>query len=113
MKIKNYDYGPIGKRIREARMAKKLTQQELADAIGVGVQHISDIERGFSGLSLSTLIAMLKVLDCDADYILFGHATNNPNHPYNKITKNMSSEQRMLTEEMLKIFAKGCGVKID
>lgn len=111
MKIKNYDYGPIGKRIREARLAKGMTQQMLAEKIDLGVQHISDIERGFSGMSLPTLIAILEVLDCDVDYILRGRASSNPNHPYNKTTKNMNTKQRMITEEILRILAEGFDAK--
>ena len=46
------DYKSIGTRIRAVRQEKKLTQEQLAEAVGVGVTHISHIETGNSVPSL-------------------------------------------------------------
>ena len=113
MKINEYDYEPIGKRIKQARLAKKYTQEFVANKIGVGKQHISDIERGLAGMSVSSLLDILRILECDADYILLGKLTTNPNNPINKIILNMNQEQRMYAEEFLKVYAKACGINID
>lgn len=40
------DYKYIGARIRAIRMEKKITQEQLAEAVGVGTSHISHIETG-------------------------------------------------------------------
>lgn len=113
MKISEYDYEPIGKRIKQARLAKKYTQEYVANKIGVGMQHISDIERGLAGMSVASLLDILTVLECDADYILLGRSTSNPNNPINKITSNMTQTQRMYAEEILKVYAKSCGIVLD
>lgn len=113
MKISGYDYGPIGKRIKQARLAKKYTQEALADKIGVGMQHISDIERGLAGMSVATLLDILRVLECDADYILLGKSTTAPNNPINKIISNMTQEQGMYAEELLKVYAKSYGIFLE
>ena len=42
------DYKTVGLRIRAVRLEKKLTQEKLAEAAGVGVTHISHIETGNS-----------------------------------------------------------------
>ena len=38
------DYADIGKRIRACRLAKGMTQEQLANEVGVVVTHISHIE---------------------------------------------------------------------
>lgn len=113
MKINEYDYEPIGKRIKQVRLAKKYTQEILANKIGVGKQHISDIERGLAGMSVSSLLDILTVLECDADYILLGKSTTDSNNPINKIISNMTQEQRMYAEELLKVYAKSCGIVLE
>ena len=42
------DYKTLGSRIRAVRLEKKMTQEQLAEAVGVGVTHISHIETGNS-----------------------------------------------------------------
>ena len=43
MEIKYYD---LGKRIQTARKEKGMTQEELAEKVGVGNSHISHVETG-------------------------------------------------------------------
>ena len=43
----------IGEQIRAAREQARLTQEQLAEAIDVSVQFVSDLERGVVGVSLS------------------------------------------------------------
>lgn len=61
------DYKFLGGRIKALRLQKKITQERLAEAAGVGVTHISHIETGNSVPSLQTLVDILNVLDCFAD----------------------------------------------
>ena len=50
------DYKGIGIRIRDMRKMKKMTQEQLAEAAGVGVTHISHIETGNSVPSLQVMV---------------------------------------------------------
>ena len=51
--------------LREMRLNKRLTQQELAQASGVGQGVISDIESGATqNPRLDTLIKLANALDC-------------------------------------------------
>ena len=64
------DYADIGKRIRACRLARGMTQEQLANEVGVVVTHISHIETGNSVPSLKTLIDIINALDCSADELL-------------------------------------------
>jgi len=50
------DYKAIGKRIKIARIKKNLTQEAIADKIGITPQHVSNIETGNASVSLTTLV---------------------------------------------------------
>ena len=62
----------FGKRVKQARMDKHLTQVQLAELLGVEWQQISRIERGFSGCSNELLVPLSEELDVSTDYLLKG-----------------------------------------
>jgi transcriptional regulator with XRE-family HTH domain len=64
------DYTLIGKRIKEQRLALKLTQEKLAEAADIGIQHMSKIENGHTKLSLPCLIAIANALKTTVDHLL-------------------------------------------
>lgn len=64
------DYKKIGIRIKAAREAKKLTQEELAELTGLTNNYISNIERNRSKPSIETLIKICNSLEITPDYIL-------------------------------------------
>lgn len=49
------DYKAIGKRIKIARIKKNLTQEAIADKIGITPQHVSNIETGNASVSLTMM----------------------------------------------------------
>ncbi|AUI68278.1 helix-turn-helix domain-containing protein [Beggiatoa leptomitoformis] len=53
----------IGRRIRQARKTKGLTQQELAEALGFDRSFLSKIEAGLSDVTSSMLYDIAKYLD--------------------------------------------------
>jgi transcriptional regulator with XRE-family HTH domain len=52
----------LGKRIADLRRANKLTQEQLAEAVGCSVQFISLVERGVNAPSVAGLEKFSKVL---------------------------------------------------
>lgn len=60
----------IGQAARQARRARKLTQEDVADRVGVSTQFYGRIERGYALPSVTTLRRMLEVLDLRADELL-------------------------------------------
>lgn len=64
------DLSPIGSRIKAAREKKKITQEELAELLGMSTTHISVIERGVKPPKLETFIRIANVLGVSSDYLL-------------------------------------------
>ena len=52
----------LGALVREERLRRQLTQQDLADRSGTGQKTISRIETGNEGASLETVFRLLAVL---------------------------------------------------
>lgn len=70
------DYAMIGKRIREARLAKGWTQAVLAEKSGIEPSNISHIERAATKLSLPTLLHIANALGATLDSLVYGNLHN-------------------------------------
>lgn len=68
--MKTLDFSKIGKKIKELRMEKNLTQEYVANATDVNTSHISNIENNRVKVSLTTLVQICNALDTTVDYIL-------------------------------------------
>lgn len=64
------DYEALGRRVRESRLKKSLTQERLAESVSVSVQHISKIENGNTKLSLPMLLSLAETLGVSVDYLV-------------------------------------------
>lgn len=62
----------IGQNIKLLRESAGMTQENFAELVNLGVKHISAIECGAVGISLSTMKRMCAVLSVSADALLFG-----------------------------------------
>lgn len=67
---------PIGKRISEVRRSHGMTQETLAEKLGVSPKHISHTECGTSTLSLKNLVEFCQLFDTSLDYIVLGVTEN-------------------------------------
>ena len=67
-----YDINIVNKRIKEIRKLRNLTQQELADKIGVQRQALTNWERKTNNTlpSLENLVILCEVLECSLDYLV-------------------------------------------
>lgn len=67
-----YDISIINERIKEARKRKNLTQQKLADTIGVNRLAVHEWEKNENNKipSVQNLVAVCNTLDCSMDYLL-------------------------------------------
>lgn len=70
------DYYAIGQRIRKNRKAHQLSQEALAEKIGISTTHMSHIETGNTKLSLPVFVDIANALEVRADDLL--HDANEP-----------------------------------
>ena len=64
------DYYKIGQRVRAFRRAQDLSQEALAERVGISVTHMSHIETGNTKLSLAVFAALAEGLGVAADELL-------------------------------------------
>lgn len=64
------DYTDIGQRIKTKRIEKGLTQEKLAELVGVGPSHMSHLESGKTVASMDVFISLCNVLECSSDELL-------------------------------------------
>lgn len=64
------NYENVGNKIRERRNFLKITQENLANDIGVSASFISDIENGRRKMSLETIIKISITLKTSLDYFV-------------------------------------------
>ena len=64
------NYCKIGEKIRKYRKAKRLSQEHLAEKVGISVTHMSHIETGNTKLSLPVLVDLAGVLEVQTDDLL-------------------------------------------
>ena len=64
------DYVELGKRIRAARLAAGLTQEQLAERINLSSGHCAHVERGSTKVSLAALVDIANALNTTPDALL-------------------------------------------
>ena len=74
--MKELDFALIGRRIKEVRNEKHLTQDFLANATNVNVSHISNIETNKVKVSLTLLVSICNALEITLDYLLENEYSN-------------------------------------
>ena len=74
----NIDYKLIGERIKKARKLMGMTQDMMAEKLGVSIGYVSQVERGITKISLDLLGAISSILECDIASFITESATNSP-----------------------------------
>ena len=95
------DYCKIGQKIRKYRKAKGMSQEELAEAVGISVTHMSHIETGNTKLSLPVFVSLVNALEIRSDDILYddGGKIESLNSELASILESCTAEQmRIITD---------------
>lgn len=102
------DYTIIGQRIRQARLAKNYTQDELSEKLDVSIAFLSRVERGSSHINLKRLHQLCNLLDVSEGYILNGASSDSKNYltqEFNDLIKSCSADKQRLIYKVAKIIA--------
>ena len=60
----------IGARLKQARLSRHMTQNQLAEAAEISVSFLSNLENGRQAMNICTLITLLDILNVSADWLL-------------------------------------------
>ena len=99
------DYDIIGSRIKQARIAKNYTQEELAEQLDVSVAFLSRIERGSSKINLKRLNQICSLLDVSESYMLTGASNNSTDYldkEFAELLKKCSPEKQKMIYNVVK-----------
>lgn len=91
----------IGQRIKQNREAAGLTQEVFAEMIGLGVKHVSAIERGAVGVSINTIKTICKVLAISSDTLLLEDIDKNDVSAMMARLERLSPRQYKIAEDVL------------
>ena len=70
--MRYYDTAKCGERIKMLRGKMKMTQEVLAEELGVSREFVSKIEKGKKGCSVDTLGHIADFFDVPVDYLAYG-----------------------------------------
>ena len=90
------DLKSIGKKIKEQRIRKNISQEKLAEFIDVTPSYISNLESGNRIASLHTMLEIVNKLELSFDYLMLDDLTINSNEM--KIDKNLIEFKNILAE---------------
>lgn len=84
----------IGKRLREARHNMNLEKAEIADALGVTVEHYRKLEAGTTGISVDKVLILYHKYGIDPTYLITGESSNIKEFNLDYYIANSTKEQR-------------------
>jgi len=61
---RNFKSETLGNNIKEIRKKTNYTQDEFSEKLGITPQFLSSVERGISGISLTTAIKICQIANC-------------------------------------------------
>ena len=104
----SFDKKKMGAKIAALRKDRKLTQEQLAEKIGVTVQYLGTIERGKANTTLNRLDKIAEVLGCSSYDLIFCTT------PLDTAAANISNENPEIEKLLLEAheFQKNFIVKI-
>lgn len=94
----------MGKRIATRRKELKMTQEALAERVGVSLQTISCVELGKKAIRPYNLVRLCSVLQTSTDYILIGQKSSKELAQIDKQISLLTSEEYELVERLIKLF---------
>ena len=94
--MKEINFREIGRKLKETRTSKGLTQEYIAHMADVNTSHISNIENNRVKVSLPTLVHICNALNVTVDYIL---------------SEEYTDTASVLDDEILRLL-RSCPVKV-
>lgn len=101
------NYKRLGKRIKEERLKKNLTQEQLAEAVEISSVYVSHIESGSAKPSLKILVDICNALGITPDFVLYDSlhkAREYINDEIANLLKDCSEDSLRLVAKLIKVI---------
>jgi len=66
------DFKAMGQRIAKRRKVLNLTQEEVAEMVGITPSHVRNIERAYTKCSIETMFKICQALEVTPDHLFIG-----------------------------------------
>lgn len=99
------DYFAIGQRIRKTRRARGISQEQLAEKVGISTTHMSHIENANTKLSLAVFVQIAETLEVQADALLYDYPKENVSSATREISsilEQCDGQQAGIIKEIVK-----------
>lgn len=90
----------LGEIFKEYRIKNKLTQEKIAEKLGISVKYISRIENGTGGVKVETLVKYINILSISPN-VIFERLTTNDDL---KLQLELSKKASNLSEDKIKFI---------
>ena len=87
----------LGEIFKEYRVKNKLTQEKIAEKLGISVKYISRIENGTGGVKVETLVNYMNILGISPN-VIFNRLITNEDL---KLQMQLSEKARMLSDDKI------------
>lgn len=91
----------MGQRIMVRRKALRMTQEELAEKLGVSAQMISNLELGKKAIRPENLAKVCEVLGLSADFVLTGSNTKTAVDAVAEKLSQLTTEELQMVSDMI------------
>ena len=91
----------MGQRIMVRRKSLRMTQEEMAEKLGVSTQMISNLELGKKAIRPENLAKVCALLDLSADFVLTGTSTKTAVDAVAQKLIQLSAEELHMVSDMI------------
>ena len=99
------DYYAIGQRVRKFRKARGISQEMLAEKVGISNTHMSHIETGNTKLSFPVFVALAEALEIRTDELIYDESPAVRSDAVDHIAmllENCTVQQALIIEDIVK-----------
>ena len=103
------DFCIIGKRLKDARKKKGLTQEQLVEKMGVSIAYLSKVETGKIHINLERLSEICSLLGVTEGEILNGvsnHSEKYLHSEFYELLRKCSAKEQRLAYQILQVISK-------
>ena len=101
------DYIALGQRIRQERLKLNLTQEKLAEDVGLSTTYIGQVERGERSLTLGKLVLIVNRVGVTVDYLLSDSVEPENDSQYrlwSQLMDGRTEDEKALAVNMVKLM---------